>query len=40
MEQAFHNIGDALRNEAGCAPELAYIEQASWLLLNIKKLLA
>src|SRR5258708_11468164 len=32
FEQAFRNIDDALRKEAGCTTELDYTEQASWLL--------
>lgn len=32
FEQAFKNIDDALRKEAGCATELDYSEQTSWLL--------
>ena len=32
FEQAFKNIGDILRKEAGCATELDYAEQTSWLL--------
>ena len=32
FEQAFCNIDDALRKEAGCATELDYAEQTSWLL--------
>jgi hypothetical protein len=32
FEQAFRNIDDVLRKEAGCASELDYIEQTSWLL--------
>lgn len=32
FEQAFKNIDDALRKEAGCASELDYTEQTSWLL--------
>jgi type I restriction enzyme M protein len=32
FEQAFRNIDDALRKEAGCASELDYTEQTSWLL--------
>ena len=32
FEQAFKNIDDALRKEAGCTTELDYIEQTSWLL--------
>ena len=32
FEQAFRNIDDALRKEAGCASELDYVEQTSWLL--------
>src|SRR3954465_10911883 len=30
--QAFRNIDDALRKEAGCTTELDYTEQTSWLL--------
>ena len=33
FEQAFRNIDDVLRKEAGCASELDYTEQSSWLLL-------
>ena len=32
FEHAFRNIDDALRKEAGCATELDYAEQTSWLL--------
>jgi type I restriction enzyme M protein len=32
FEQAFRNIDDALRKEAGCTTELDYTEQTSWLL--------
>jgi type I restriction enzyme M protein len=32
FEQAFKNIDDVLWKEAGCASELDYIEQTSWLL--------
>jgi type I restriction enzyme M protein len=32
FEQAFKNIDDILRKEAGCTTELDYIEQTSWLL--------
>jgi type I restriction enzyme M protein len=32
FEQAFRNIDDALRKEAGCATELDYSEQTSWLI--------
>ncbi len=32
FEQAFRNIDDVLRHEAGCTTELDYIEQTSWLL--------
>ncbi|MFZ2781794.1 MAG: N-6 DNA methylase [Rectinemataceae bacterium] len=32
FEQAFKNIDDVLRKEAGCASELDYAEQTSWLL--------
>lgn len=32
FEQAFRNIDDALRKEAGCGTELDYTEQTSWLL--------
>ena len=32
FEQAFRNIDDTLRKEAGCASELDYTEQSSWLL--------
>ena len=32
FEQAFKNIDDILRKEAGCTTELGYTEQTSWLL--------
>ena len=32
FEQAFRTIDDVLRKEAGCASELDYTEQSSWLL--------
>src|SRR5206468_2925499 len=32
FEQAFRNIDDVLRNEAGCTTELDYTEQTSWML--------
>lgn len=32
FEQAFRNIDDVLRNEAGTQSELDYVEQTSWLL--------
>ncbi|MHC4705515.1 MAG: class I SAM-dependent DNA methyltransferase [Planctomycetota bacterium] len=32
FEQAFKNIDNVLRNEAGCQTELDYTEQTSWLL--------
>lgn len=32
FEQAFRNIDDGLRKEAGCPTELDYTEQTSWLL--------
>ncbi|MFC2991375.1 type I restriction-modification system subunit M N-terminal domain-containing protein [Halomonas tibetensis] len=32
FEQTFKNIGDVLWKEAGCATELDYTEQTSWLL--------
>ena len=32
FEQAFKNIDDVLRKEAGCTTELDYIEQTSWIL--------
>ncbi|MCU1283924.1 MAG: methylase [Acidobacteriales bacterium] len=32
FEQAFKNIDDTLRKDAGCSTELDYIEQTSWLL--------
>ncbi|WP_035613947.1 type I restriction-modification system subunit M [Haloferula sp. BvORR071] len=32
FEQAFKNIDDALRKDAGCTTELDYTEQTSWLL--------
>jgi len=39
FEQAFKNIDDALRKEAGCTTELDYTEQTSWLLfLEIPRL--
>jgi type I restriction enzyme M protein len=31
-EQAFRNIDDVLRKEAGCTTEFDYTEQTSWLL--------
>src|ERR1044072_1726477 len=31
FEQAFKNIDDVLRKEAGCTTELDYTEQTSWL---------
>ena len=31
FEQAFRNIDDILRKEAGCTTELDYTEQTSWL---------
>ena len=34
FEQAFKNIDDILRNEAGCTTELDYTEQTSWLLFR------
>ena len=34
FEQAFRNIDDVLRKEAGCTTELDYTEQSSWLLLS------
>src|SRR5260221_307438 len=33
FEQAFKNIDDVLRKEAGCTTELDYTEQSSWLLI-------
>src|SRR3984893_18437453 len=33
FEQAFKNIDDVLRKEAGCTTELDYTEQTSWLLV-------
>jgi type I restriction enzyme M protein len=32
FEQAFKNIDNVLRKEAGCTTELDYTEQTSWLL--------
>lgn len=32
FEQAFKNIDDILRKEAGCSSELDYIEQTSWII--------
>lgn len=32
FEQAFKNIDDVLWKDAGCATELDYIEQTSWIL--------
>jgi type I restriction enzyme M protein len=32
FEQAFKNIDDVLRQEAGCTTELDYTEQSSWML--------
>ena len=32
FEQAFRNIDDVLRKEAGCTTKLDYTEQTSWLL--------
>ncbi len=32
FEQAFRNIDDVLRKEAGCTTELDYTEQTSWRL--------
>ncbi|KAF0205322.1 MAG: type I restriction enzyme M [Gallionellaceae bacterium] len=32
FEQVFKNLDDVLRKEAGCASELDYTEQSSWLL--------
>ena len=32
FEQAFKNIDDVLRKDAGCTSELDYTEQSSWLL--------
>jgi type I restriction enzyme M protein len=32
FEQAFRNVDDVLRKEAGCTTELDYTEQSSWLL--------
>ncbi len=31
FEQAFRNIDDVLRKQSGCATELDYTEQTSWL---------
>lgn len=33
LQQAFNNIDNLLRNEAGCSTELDYTEQTSWLLI-------
>lgn len=33
FEQAFKNIDNILRKEAGCSSELDYVEQTSWMLL-------
>ncbi len=33
FEQTFKNIDDILHKDAGCASELDYTEQSSWLLL-------
>ena len=32
FEQAFKNIDDTLRKDAGCSSELDYTEQTSWML--------
>lgn len=32
FEQAFKNIDDTLRKDAGCSSELDYVEQTSWVL--------
>jgi type I restriction enzyme M protein len=32
FEQAFKNINDILRGDAGCSAELDYTEQSSWLI--------
>ena len=32
FEQTFRNIDDVLWKEAGCASELDYTEQTSWML--------
>lgn len=32
FEQTFRNIDDVLWKEAGCATELDYTEQTSWML--------
>jgi type I restriction enzyme M protein len=32
FEQAFRNIDDVLRKDAGCSSELDYVEQTSWVL--------
>jgi len=32
FEQAFKNIDDTLRKDAGCSSELDYVEQTSWML--------
>src|SRR5512140_2649420 len=34
FEQAFRNIDDVLRKEAGCTTELDYTEQTSWPFLK------
>jgi type I restriction enzyme M protein len=34
FEQAFRNIDATLRKEAGCATELDYTEQTSWVLFR------
>jgi type I restriction enzyme M protein len=39
FEQAFKNIDDLLRKEAGCTTEFDYTEQTSWLLFLKKSLL-
>ena len=35
FEQAFKNIDDVLHKDAGCASELDYTEQTSWLLFGV-----
>ena len=32
FETTFKNIDDILRKDAGCATELDYVEQTSWIL--------
>jgi len=38
FEQAFRNIDDVLKKEAGCGTELDYTEQSSWLSQPLKGL--